>query len=258
MKRTEQGFTLIELMIVIAIVGILAGIALPSYQKYVYKAEATAIVENIALIKERLALLQADTGKSLTTDLSVTTVGDSSGRHLEYGPATKNATQTTGTISGIGTAQLLNKHSGIGIEVMTMPSGILSTRSGLYYIKLHLRSSDPCAVKTKASSPALVAAETALTSAQDAIPKPIPAGWFQSHPAEYSALTAATRAVTAEKLVLYKAQQGAQDPARQVMLMAAHMLESSAIEMKVSGPNRQMVNTKLSIGPDYITILFSL
>ena len=54
MKRVQQGFTLIELMIVVAIIGILAAIAIPAYQDYTVKAK---VQEGVSLASPALTAL---------------------------------------------------------------------------------------------------------------------------------------------------------------------------------------------------------
>ena len=55
MKRIQQGFTLIELMIVVAIVGILAAIALPAYQDYVIRSKMSEAVAAAAACKTSIS-----------------------------------------------------------------------------------------------------------------------------------------------------------------------------------------------------------
>jgi len=103
MKKMQQGFTLIELMIVVVIVGILASIAYPAYQRYVResrRADAQAYMMELALREERhraTNIAYADHGTLGVTNTAFYTFTIAAAANTYTITATAQGTQTADT-----------------------------------------------------------------------------------------------------------------------------------------------------------------
>lgn len=143
MPSFQRGFTLIELMIVVSIIGILASIALPSYQAYAYRAKASEIILGMDKIKTVLSGLQAETGNTLGNRLPI--FDNPNSRQDMTAPALAYCVSVPGrgciggggvtTISGLARGELSFKHLGVKL---TISSGHMNaSEPGQYKISMY-------------------------------------------------------------------------------------------------------------------------
>ncbi len=105
-KRFEQGFTLIELMIVVAIIGILAAIAIPAYQDYTIRSKVTEGFSLASAAKTAVSESYASEGRFLGAD------NDSYGLPVPTDIAGKYVTSLTMGANGVVTVLFDNGGKG--------------------------------------------------------------------------------------------------------------------------------------------------
>jgi type IV pilus assembly protein PilA len=124
MKTLQKGFTLIELMIVVAIIGILAAVAIPAYQDYIARAQVSEAVSLLGSGKTPFAEYFSSQGAWPSNASDV--MGNTAGKYTNGISIGNSNTTAPGSITLIATM----KSSGVNVNIAASTVGLNSVDGG--------------------------------------------------------------------------------------------------------------------------------